>query len=165
MFLPKMIIIIAAMTKRGRVIGKEGWLPWAIPAELALFRKLTRNSTVIMGRKTYEAINRALPERHNIVVSRSKYFIPDAEVCISIKSALKKAKSYGKNIFIIGGAEIYRVSMPFADKMYLSFIRKEYAGDTYFPAWDEREWLVEKKEDHPEFTVVVYGRKTNLNLS
>ncbi len=154
-----MIIIIAAMTKRGRVIGKEGWLPWDIPEELALFRKLTRNSTIIMGRKTYEAVGRAMPERHNIVVSRSKSFLPDAEVCTNIELALKKAKKYQRDIFIIGGAEIYRTSMPFADKMYLSFIKKEYEGDTYFPDWDEKEWQVEKEEDYPEFNFVVYGRK------
>jgi len=149
------------MTKHGKVIGKKGWLPWDIPEELALFRRLTLNSTVIMGRKTYQAISGAMPERHTIVVSRSKSSFPDVEVCTSIESALKKAKSYRGNIFIIGGTEIYRASMPFVDKMYLSFIKKEYEGDTYFLAWDEKEWQVEQEEDYPEFTFVVYGRKIN----
>lgn len=154
-----MIIVIAAMTKQGKVIGKDQWLPWDIPEERALFRKLTQNSTVIIGRKTYQAIGKPLPKRHTIVASRSKKPIPGVEVCTSIEETLKKAESYGRIIFVIGGAEIYRASLPFADTMYLSFIKKEYEGDTYFPEWNEEEWRIEKEEDYPEFTLVVYSRK------
>ena len=152
------VIIIAAMTKR-RVIGKNNTLPWNIPEELQHFRTATLNSTVIMGRKTYDSIGRLMPKRHNIIVSRSSLQIPGADVCASLNEAIKKAKAYNKTIFIIGGAQIFKEAIPIADKIYLSYIKKDYDGDTYFPEFDENKWIVEKKEDHQEFEFVVYVRK------
>ena len=152
------IILIAAMTKR-RVIGKNNALPWNIPEELQHFRTQTLDSTVIMGRKTYDSIGRLMPKRHNIIVSRSSPSIPGADVCSSLDEAIKKAKTYGKTIFIIGGAQIFKEALPIADKMYLSYMKRDYDGDTYFPEFDEREWKVEKREDHEEFEFVVYVRK------
>ena len=152
-----MHIIIAAMTK-SRVIGKNNALPWNIPEELQHFHTQTLNSTVIIGRKTYDSIGRLMPKRHNIIVSRSSPNIPGADVCSSLDEALKKAKTYNKTIFIIGGAQIFKAALPIADKMYLSVIKKDYDGDTYFPEFDESEWTIEKREDHEEFEFVIYTK-------
>lgn len=154
------IILIAAMTKR-RVIGKNNTLPWNIPEELQHFRTQTLDSTVIMGRKTYDSIGRLMPKRNNIIVSRSPLTIPGADVCSSLPEAIKKAKTYNKTIFIIGGAQIFKEALDnkLADKMYISYIKHDYDGDTYFPEFDETEWAIEKKEDHKEFEFVVYERK------
>ena len=153
------LIIIAAMTKQGHVIGKGNKLPWNIPEELALFRRLTSNATVVMGRKTYESIGRPMPHRNNIVVSRSVGAIPGTDVCGTIDEGLERARSYGKDIFIIGGAQIYKQTIPLADKMYLSFITQEYDGDTRFPEFDEAEWRISRREDHGSFEFAEYVRK------
>ena len=157
---PKMHIIIAAMTK-SRVIGKNNALPWNIPEELQHFRTQTLNSTVIMGRKTYDSIGRLMPKRHNIIVSRSSPNIPGADVCSSLDEALKKAKTYNKTTFIIGGAQIFKEALDsgVVDKMYLSWIKHEYEGDTYFPEFNESKWTIEKREDHEEFEFVILKKK------
>jgi dihydrofolate reductase len=153
-------IIISAMTKKGKVIGKNNWLPWEIPEELQMFRRLTINSTVIMGRKTYDSVGRPMPKRHNIVLSRKPNLADErVEWARSMEDALEKAKVQGKDIFIIGGHGIYKEGIPYSDKMYLSYIKNEYSGDTNFPEWDETDWEIEKKEDYNEFEFVIYGRK------
>ncbi|MBR9699285.1 dihydrofolate reductase [Candidatus Woesearchaeota archaeon] len=154
-----MIIAIAAMTKKKHVIGKDNWMPWDIKEELDHFRKQTKDSVVIMGGKTYRSINRPMPNRVNIVISRSMDKIEGCETAKSVDEALEKSKSYEKTIFVIGGAEIYRQTIDKLDKMYLSFIKKEYEGDTFFPQWDETEWEIEKKEDHDEWEFVIFRRK------
>jgi dihydrofolate reductase len=151
--------IIAAMT-RDRVIGKDNAMPWHIPEEFKHFKKITTGHTLIMGRKTFESLGGPLPRRNTIVVSRS--FSEETEgidVCRTLSEAVEKAKSYGKKIFIAGGAAIYRQALPLADKLYLSYIKKDYDGDTYFPEFEESEWEVTEEEDHPEFVFVVYERK------
>ena len=148
------------MTRKGHVIGKDNWLPWNIPEELKHFRAATQGSTVIMGRKTYDSINRPMPNRHNIVVSRSAIKIPNVEVCTSLPEAIKKAESYGKTIFIIGGAQIFAdaLSRNLVDKMYLSFVKDEYNGDTFFPDFNESDWTIESRKDHEEFEFVIYKK-------
>ena len=151
--------IIAAMTK-DRVIGKDNSLPWHIPEEMKHFRKLTLGNTVIMGSKTFASMSsKPLPNRNNIVLSSSLRPTEGIDVCRTIQEAVEKAKSYGKEIFVIGGSSIYRQTIPLADKMYLSYIKKYYEGDTFFPAFDESEWEIETKEEHEAFDVVVYVRK------
>jgi len=146
------------MTKN-RVIGKDGKLPWDISEELNMFRSLTRESTVIMGRRTYDSIGHPLPKRNNIIISRSSPEIKGVVVCNSIEKAIETAKIYGKRIFVIGGSTIYKNTIPIVDKMYLSYIKKDYSGDTYFPEFNQDDWIVEKREDHEEFEFVIYARK------
>lgn len=156
----KTIIIIAAMTKVRHVIGKNNWLPWNIPDELEKFRGFTKGNTAIMGRKTFESVgSKPLPNRNNIIVSASLEEKKGFEVAGTIKEAVEKAKKYGKDVYIIGGAKVYGQSFQYADKMYLSFIKKEYEGDTFFPKWNENEWEIERKEDYKEFEFVVYRKK------
>jgi len=157
------ITIIAALTK-DRVIGKDNNLPWHISEDLQNFKKLTSGNTVVMGRKTYESIGKPLPNRKNIVVSRSVSSIEGVDVCSSLEDAIEKAKSYGKEIFIIGGASIYEMAIPLADKMYLSYVKVNYKGDTYFPKFDKDVWDVVSERTYnegkdEEFNLVIYKRK------
>jgi dihydrofolate reductase len=151
------IILIAALT-RARVIGKGNRMPWHISEEFKHFRRLTTGHTLIWGRKTFESAGR-LPKRHIIVVSRS--LAGDTEgvdVCRTLDEAIQKARSYGKDIFVAGGAEVYRQALPLADRLYLSYVKRDYDGDAYFPEFDPREWEVVREEDHPEFVFVEYRR-------
>jgi dihydrofolate reductase len=147
-----MITIVAALTKDG-VIGKENALPWSIPEELAHFRQLTQGHTVIMGRKTFEAIGQPLSERWNIVLSRTKKAIPGVEVCSSVNQAIKSAAG---DVFIIGGGQIFKQTIGLADRLVLSHIKKSYAGDVFFPKFDG--WKEIRSQDKGEFVVKEYSR-------
>ena len=152
-----MIVIVAALTQE-KVIGKNGKLPWNIPEEYQMFQDLIKNGVAIMGRKTYEAIPRPMAVRPRIVVSQSKTHIPGVTVCPNVSAALEKAKAFQKPIYIVGGTKIYEETIPLADKMYLSWIKKNYPGDTFFPEFDESQWKIEKKEKYKEFELVVYRK-------
>ena len=155
------IIIICAMTRKKRVIGKNNKLPWNIPEELERFRALTRGQVVIMVRKTWESLpeeRRPLPNRINIVISSTLEQGKGFYVFPTLKEGIEKAEEFGKEIYIIGGSGIFREGIKFADKMYLSFIKKEYGGDTFFPDFDEKEWKIAGKEEHKEFEFVEYSR-------
>ncbi len=153
-----MITIITAMT-RNRVIGKRNALPWYIPEELKLFRKLTSGHTVIMGKNTFHSIEKPLPNRHNIVVSSSEENIEGVDVCRSISEALTKANGYQKEIYIIGGANIYAQFLPIVDRLYISYIKTDYEGDVFFPPFDVNQWNITEKKDFPEFEFVVCTRR------
>jgi dihydrofolate reductase len=145
------------MTKK-RVMGNDGRMIWHIPEETALFKKTTVGSTLIMGRKTFEETG-VLKKRKTIVVTRTIDRIDDADVCRNLEDALKKAQSYGRKIFIIGGGEIFAQAIDLADKMYLSYIKKDYLGNVFFPKFKADEWTVERKKDYKEFEQVIYVRK------
>jgi len=152
-----MISIIAAMTK-SRVIGKNNQLPWHLSDDLKNFKKLTVGNTVIMGRKTFESIGKPLPDRNNIVISSSMPLAENITVAKTVEEALQKAESFSKEIFIIGGASVYAQSLPFADRLYLSFIKKDYDGDAYFPEFDMSEWKAESRTAFPDFELVIFAR-------
>ncbi len=153
-----MMSIIVAMDKN-RVIGKNNRIPWHISEEVKNFKKLTTGNTVIMGRKTFESIGKPLPKRNNIVISSSMQQTQGIDVCKTIEEGIMKAKSYGKDIFIIGGGTVYEQTLSLADKMYISYVKGEYDGDAFFPEFDEKEWHIEKKEEFPDFELVIYVRK------
>ena len=155
-----MIAIIVGMTKN-RVIGKNNSLPWHIPEDLKNFKEITINNTIIMGRKTWESIPekfRPLPNRNNIVISRN-LSVAGIDICPSVEEALEKAKSYQKEIFIIGGTSIYEQFLHLANKMYISYLKKEYSGDTYFPNFNKENWKIIERKDFAEFELVIYQKK------
>ena len=156
-----MIALVLAMTKKGRVIGKDSKLPWDIPDELNHFRKITRHGVIIMGKNTYDSIGFPLPARPNIVVSRSSGPIEGCEIARSVEEAVELAKKHQKDIFIIGGAQIARAALEknIPDTMLLSFVRQEHTGDAHFPEFDESQWHVARREDHGEWEFVEYRRK------
>ncbi|MEE0970158.1 MAG: dihydrofolate reductase [Clostridia bacterium] len=130
-----MIAIIVAYSKN-RVIGKDGKIPWNIEGEKERFRRLTEGCTVIMGRKTYEEIGRPLPNRKNIVVSRTKVFSgKDLTTAQTLGDAIRTAKN--GDIFIAGGEGIYAEALPLCEKLYITEIHAEFDGDTFFPEFDE----------------------------
>ena len=149
------------MTK-DRVIGKDGTLPWHLSEDLKLFKAHTTGNIVIMGRKTFDSIGKPLPNRRNIVVSKSiredekaagvEYF-PDLD------HALAAAQEGEGNIFIIGGASIYHQMIEKADRLYISLVEGDYKGDTYFPEIKDDVWKVVKTEPHTGFALEVYERK------
>lgn len=158
-----MIAIIAAVSENG-VIGVDNKLPWYIPDDLKRFKRLTNGNTVIMGRKTYESIGKPLPGRVNIVVSRNKDLqIPGCLVVNSIVQAIKKAGK-DKDVFIIGGGEIYNSGFIYADKIYLTKVHQEVEGDTTFPEiveWDEYKdmawgWNETHREEKEGFSYITY---------
>jgi len=144
------ISLIGAMGKN-RELGFGNKLPWYLPDDLKRFKQITRGHAVIMGRKTYESIGRPLPERKNIIVTRNvDYVAPGCVVVGSIEAALKEADDGGASteVFIIGGAEIYRLGLPHADKMYLTFVDATIPADVFFPRFNEEEWKVAETEAH-----------------
>ncbi len=154
----RLITIVAAMTKE-RVIGNGNGLPWHIPEEIRHYRAIIEGKIVIMGGKTYELMKKNLPGRNNIVISRALTSIDGIDLCTDINSALKKAASYGDDIFIIGGASVFEQTIGIADRMSLSEIKKSYEGDKFFPEFSKENWTVESREDFAEFEYVVYARK------
>lgn len=142
------LVLVAAMA-RDRVIGRDGGMPWHLPADLAHFKRVTLDHPVIMGRHTRESIGRALPRRRNIVVSRRpELAYRDAEVAPSVEAALSLVSGEA-TVMVIGGGQIYREVLPRADVMELTFIDAEIDGDTRFPEWDAAEWREVAREYRP----------------
>ncbi len=155
------VSIIAALTKT-RIIGKNGQLPWNIPEDLKHFKQLTTGCPVIMGKNTWESLPekfRPLPGRQNIVVSSTMNEARGAIVAKTLQDAIKEGEKSGKEVFVIGGAQMYKSAMLLADTLHLSWVKKEYEGDTYFPEINENEWNVAEEKEYNEFTYKKYTRK------
>lgn len=144
------VSLIAAVARNG-VIGNDGDLPWHLPADLKRFRELTTGHYVLMGRKTHESIGRPLPERTNVVLSRSTtYEAPGCTVAPSIGAALERARAAGETeTFVIGGAGVYEAALPRADRLYLTRVATDAPGDVRFPKLNEHVWRETLYEEHP----------------
>ncbi len=141
-----MVISIVVATSENRVIGKNNQLLWHISEDLKRFKKLTTGHTVIMGRKTFESIGQPLPNRHNIVISRSEGLkFKGCTAAKSLADALEIA-STDEEVFIIGGGEVYRQALPLPERIYLTLVHANYEGDTFFPALNPNEWKVVREE-------------------
>ncbi len=154
-----MISVIVAFDEN-MLIGDGSRLPWNIPEDMKKFKQLTMGNVLIMGRKTYESIGKILPGRINIVLSKdAKYQVEGGFVCNNLSQAIKKAKNYQKEIFIVGGSEVYKQSLEIADKIYVSHILGEYNGDTYFPNVQWEKWKAVKKEKYENWEFVEYAKR------
>ncbi|SDX78000.1 dihydrofolate reductase [Paenibacillus sp. CF384] len=160
------IAMIAAMA-RNRVIGIDNGMPWRLPAEMAHFRRSTAGKTVVMGRKTFESLSGPLKNRRNVILTRSLDYKPDGcEVAHSVEEVLTQYGSIdGQELVIMGGAEIYALFMPYADKLWLTEVEAEVAGDAHFPTFQMNEWTVQDREHFSkdeknayDFTIVTYVR-------
>ena len=139
------ISMIVAMAEN-RVIGKNNPLPWHLPADLKHFKSITMSKPIVMGRKTYESIGRPLPGRTNIILTRNLNFnVPECEVFSSPEKLL--ATYAAEEIIIIGGANIYSLFLPQANRLYLTRVHTHVDGDTFFPPIDEKEWHEVSRED------------------
>lgn len=138
---PPVIAIIAAVA-RNRTIGAGNKMPWHLPDDLKRFRQLTTGHRVIMGRKTFESIGRPLPNRTNIIVTRSKSFAAaGCAIVHTLEDAFATASAPDTVAFVIGGGDIYAQTLDRAEKMYLTEIDAEIAGDAFFPLFDRSEWI------------------------
>ena len=125
---------------KNRAIGLKGRMPWHLPAELQHFKQATMGKAILMGRKTWQAIGRPLPGRQNIVISRNPGFeAAGADLADSLPAALKIAQT--DEVMVIGGGQLYTLAMPQAQSMILTLIDIETEADTWFPAWDDQQWL------------------------
>lgn len=140
--------MIVAHARNG-VIGKEGKLPWYLPEDLRYFKRTTLGKPVIMGRKTWETLGRPLPGRRNIVVTRQKDYVAEgADVVGSIEAALSLVAD-APVAFIMGGAQIYKESMPLVQVAHITYINADFEGDAFFTPLKDDEWMLTEEESFP----------------
>lgn len=140
------ISIIVAMALN-RVIGREGDIPWKIPGEQKLFKQITLGHCILMGRKTYQSIQRPLPQRINIVITRqAAYHAPGCIIAGSLPEALQACPAGEEEAFICGGGQLYHEALPQTDRIYLSILPRIVEGDTYFPEWPADEFSLTSAE-------------------
>ena len=163
-----MIVSAIVATAKNNVIGKDNNIPWYLPDDLKYFKVKTLDHHIIMGRKSYESIGLPLPKRTNIIVTRNPYFI--ASNCLvvhTVEEGLKIAQENGEEeAFIIGGAQIYSLSLPYLDRLYLTEIDLDVEGDVHFPQLNMDEWMLVSedprkangKNDH-DYNFKIYERK------
>ncbi len=141
------VSLIVAMAKN-RVIGINNTLPWHLPADLKHFKALTMGHHIVMGRKTYESIGKPLPGRTSVVVTRNVNYSPPGVIVVSSLEAAISACSNDEEIFVIGGAELYRQAIKFADRIYLTEIDADISGDAHFTELDRNLWQQTERMSH-----------------
>jgi dihydrofolate reductase len=141
-----MIISIIVAIAKNNTIGKDNKLLWHLPNDLKHFKDTTTGHTVIMGRKTYESVGKPLPKRRNIIITRQTISIEGCEVVNSIEAALALCTGEDE-VFIVGGAEIYKQALPLTNRVYLTVIDQDFDGDTFFPELNPAEWTERKREN------------------
>jgi dihydrofolate reductase len=150
-----LVSMIVAMAQNG-VIGRDNTLPWRLPEDLRRFKAITMGKSILMGRKTFESIGKALPGRLNFVLTRDRDWRADGVVVVnSVEEALRKVRGTDE-LIAIGGAEIYRLFMPFARRIYLTQVHAEIEGDTVFPDFDPTQWVDVEYTEHPADEKNVY---------
>jgi len=153
-----MTIILLAAVGANHVIGRDGEMPWHLPEDLAHFKATTMGHTLVMGRKTYDSIGRALPGRRTIVMtSQLGWHAPSVEVAHSLAEALALAGP--TEVFIVGGGDVYQQAMPFADQLMLTEVDQSPEGDVDFPRIDPAHWRETARQAHEGFAFVTYERK------
>ena len=154
------ISLIAAMTP-ARLIGSGGKLPWHEPEDLKFFKQSTNGHAIIMGRKTFDSVGKALPNRRNIIITRDKTWRAEGvDVVHSLDAALELCRARNEtNVFVVGGAEIYALALPVADEMLITFVdRPNLTGDTWFPQWNPADWSEEESRQSGALRFVRYRR-------
>jgi dihydrofolate reductase len=158
---PRITIIVAIAANR--VIGNANALPWRLPEDLKRFRRLTTGHYIVMGRKTFASLGRLLPERTHIVLSRRSDFAARGTlVARSIDAALELCAAQ-KEVFVIGGEEIYRQALPYAQRLQMTEIHHDFFGDVFFPEYDKAQWHETSRECHHceigfDYDFVTYDR-------
>jgi dihydrofolate reductase len=166
------ISLIVAMTEN-RVIGLDGEMPWYLSEDLKYFKRVTMGAPIIMGRKTFDSIGRALPGRVNIVITRDIHYAAEGiNVANDLRSAIEKASrdladNCNDEIFVIGGAQIYALALAQADRLYITEIHQTFAGDAHFPETQTGDWREIERDafdpetpDGPAYSFVVLERAT-----
>lgn len=151
-----MLKIIAAHDPN-RVIGKGKVMPWNVPQEFALFREKTIGGVIVLGLPTVEGMGKLLPGRKTIILSKDNIKYQGAEVVNSIEEIVKRSKR--EDIWIGGGALVFKLFMEYVDEMHISIMKSEYDGDIEFPSYDLKLWNIKEKKEYKEFNHFVFKRK------
>lgn len=164
----KIAAIVAASINR--VIGKGNEIPWYLQADFKFFKKTTMNHHIIMGRKTFESIGKALPKRTNIVITRNPFFIASNVIVVnSLEAAFEIAEENGEALaFVIGGGTIYEESLPYLDEIYYTEVQTTLEGDVFFPELEKSKWnlseiLSHNKDEKNDFDFVVKHYKKHIS--
>ncbi len=165
-----LLALIAAVAQNG-CIGVGNKLPWYLPEDLRFFKRITTGKPVLMGRTTFESLGRPLPNRSNIVITRNPDFTAPAGVRVvhSLAEAIRVGEAVahvdgGREVVVIGGAQIYAEALPQVERMYITEVEKSVDGDAFFPAWNRAEWREVARERHRyepaqlDYSFVVYER-------
>ncbi|GAB3263821.1 type 3 dihydrofolate reductase [Larkinella harenae] len=161
------ISLIAAVAENG-VIGRDNDLVWLLPDDFKYFKQTTSGHPILMGRKTFESLGKPLPNRLNVVITRNANYQPEGTIVVdSLDKALEEARKTGiAEAFVIGGAEIYRQAIPFADRLYLTEVKASFEGDARFPDFNQSDWEELSRRPHPAderhavpFDFVIWERK------
>lgn len=157
-----MLSIITCVDKN-YLIGKDNKIPWHYSEDLRYFKEVTWGKKVVMGSKTHESIisylNKTLPNRHHIVITRNPHKYPDIECYTSIEAFLSKYQNIDEEIFIIGGKQIYEQLIDYADRLYITYIDASYEGDTYFPKFNKNDFILIKDNKQGVLNFTVYERR------
>ena len=148
---------IAAMSEN-RVIGRGSLIPWHLPEDFKWFKQTTLGHVLVMGRKTFESIGRPLPGRETIVLTRSGFSHPGVTTARTLEEV--EGKVADRQVFIAGGAEIYRLALPRCSDLYLTLVKRTVDGDVFFPPFEEQFALVAELRDTPEFKILHYRRRS-----
>lgn len=168
-----MIALVVAIAEN-RVIGKDNQLIWHLPEDLKHFKQLTMGHPMVMGRKTFDAIGKPLPGRTSIIVTRQPdYQAPAGCVVVSsVEEALQEGLSRDEHVMVVGGAEIYQQTLPYAEVVYLTLVHESFEGDVYFPDLDAEAWEVTDQEEHlPDerhaypYTFFTFRRKAGFSTN
>jgi dihydrofolate reductase len=142
-----MIVTAVVAISENHVIGKDNQLLWYLPNDLKHFKDITTGHTVIMGRKTFDSVGKPLPKRRNIIITRQAIAIAGCEVVNSVEAALALCAGE-EEVFVVGGAEIYKLALPLTNRIYLTVVHKQFEGDSFFPEINKQEWKEVFREDH-----------------
>ena len=142
-----MTVTIVVAISENHAIGKDNKLLWYLPNDLKHFKEITTGHTVIMGRKTYESVGKPLPKRRNIIITRQEINIEGCEVVNSIEAALALCANE-EEVFIVGGAEIYKQALKLTDRIYLTIVHQNFEADSFFPEIPKQYWKEVYREDH-----------------
>lgn len=142
-----MLSVIVAMDQQG-LIGAHNRLPWHLPADLKHFRNLTWGKPIIMGRKTFESIGKPLPQRDNIVLTQNPHFVGQGCQAMADVTTVLTFTQHHPESFIIGGASVYQQFLPYAHRLYITWIHAQFKGDTYFPSFNMKHWQESARQDY-----------------
>ncbi|MBX9578170.1 MAG: dihydrofolate reductase [Chthoniobacterales bacterium] len=142
---------------RNRVIGVSGGMPWHLPEEFRFFKKTTMGHAIVMGSKTYKSLGKPLPGRRNIVLSRTMESVPEVTVVKNLEE-LKKLNIPSEEIFVIGGADVFRLLLPECDELFITHVHRDVEGDTFLPSFEEEFEEGEVVLSNDDFTVRRYQR-------
>lgn len=149
-----MILSLIAAIGTNNALGKDNTLLWHLPDDFKHFKQLTQDQTIIMGRKTFESIGRALPRRRNIVITRdTTYSAEGIEIRSSLEDALSELSNTDEEVFIIGGGQIYKEAIEYADRLYITHVDTAPEADTFFPPIDPGKWICVDKKEHLKDTL------------